>query len=356
MFANKSVVRLLFGLALAGPLAALAAPTYTVRLLPDLAQGTGIDASGRVAGAYVARPFTYHAAIWARGRVFDIGTQFAGESEALDMSANGAVIGYASGANDRPAHAFLYWNGRTQEVGTLGGGNSRGYAVNNRLQVAGESVTASGAVHAFVYQDGRMRDLGTLGGSYSSARAINNRGTVVGDAFVKDEPGAVIHAFVYRDGRMHDLGTLPGGTYSSAWAINDEGTIAGVADVPGANDNHAFIYRYGVMRDIGSFGGSTYVEDINNHGQIVGTGGGADQSERGFLYIDGRLEDLNNLLVPGCSWRVAQAYAINDAGQIVAYVRRGERGFLARLDPAGHGRQEGLGAGLSEERDSDGCP
>jgi probable HAF family extracellular repeat protein len=166
---------------------------------------------------------------------------------------------------------------------------------------------------------------------------------------------AVIHAFVYRDGKMHDLGTLPGGTYSSAWAINDEGMIAGVANVPGAIDNHAFIYRYGVMRDIGSFGGFTYVEDINNHGQVVGTGGGTDQSERGFLYIDGRLEDLNNLLVPGCSWRVAQAYAINDAGQIVALVRRGELGYLARLDPSDQDGHDGQDAGRPAERDTSGC-
>jgi probable HAF family extracellular repeat protein len=272
------------------------------------------------------------------------------------MSANGAVTGNAQVSSGIPGHAFLYRNGRARDIGTLGGGNSWGYAVNNRGQVAGDSATAAGTVHGFLYQDGRMRDLGTLGGSYSSARAINNRGEVAGDAFVKDEPGAVIHAYVYRDRRMHDLGTLPGGTYSLAWAINDEGTVAGIADVPGAADNHAFIYRYGVMRDIGSFGGAIYVEDINNQGLVVGTGEGADRSERGFVYIDGRLEDLNRLLVPGCGWHVAQAYAINDAGQIVAFVRKDVRGFIARLDPTGRDRHVGQATVPPQEQDARGCP
>jgi hypothetical protein len=81
MFASKPVVHLSLCLAVASPLAAFAAPTYTVKLLPELAQGTGIDASGRVAGAYVARPFTYHAAIWARGRVYDIGRVSSGKAK-----------------------------------------------------------------------------------------------------------------------------------------------------------------------------------------------------------------------------------------------------------------------------------
>jgi probable HAF family extracellular repeat protein len=356
MFACKSVVRLPFWLVLASPLAVLAAPTYTVTLLSGMTDGHGIDASGRVAGSNLAQPFTHHAAIWARGRVYDIGTRFGGESVAMGMSDNGAVVGYASGVDDPSQNAFLYWHGRIRKIGTLGGSDSFGYAINNRLQVAGDSFTTTGAKHAFLYEDGKIRDLGTLGGSNSSAHAINNFGVVVGDSYIKDEPQVVIHAFLYREGKMHDLGTLPGGTYSSATAINDEGMVAGQADVPGAIGNHAFIYRYGVMRDIGSFGGNTEVAGINNHGQVVGTSAGRDGSWRGFLYIDGRLEDLNKLLVPGCSWRVEQASAINDAGQIVAFIRRGDQGYFARLDPSGQDRYSGQGARPSIERNTGGCP
>jgi probable HAF family extracellular repeat protein len=68
------------------------------------------------------------------------------------------------------------------DLGTLGGGFSRAFAINPRSQVVGTGSTASGEQHAFIWDRGVMTDLGTLGPNFTFgiALAINPRGDVVG--------------------------------------------------------------------------------------------------------------------------------------------------------------------------------
>ena len=53
-----------------------------------------------------------------------------------------------------------------------------------------------------------MQDLGTLGGTYSVGFAINDSGQVTGTADTAD--GAADHAFLWDGTTMQDLGTLGG--------------------------------------------------------------------------------------------------------------------------------------------------
>src|SRR5436305_26045 len=68
--------------------------------------------------------------------------------------------------------------------GSLAGGNSFAWGINNVGQVVGESESsvAGGRTHAFIWQSATgMQDLGTLPGGLSAiAYGINNRGQIVG--------------------------------------------------------------------------------------------------------------------------------------------------------------------------------
>jgi probable HAF family extracellular repeat protein len=85
-----------------------------------------------------------------------------------------------------------------QDLGTLGGDDSRAYAINTFGQVVGYSQTSSGGPeHAFVWDTSHgMQDLGALEGPNSEATAINDAGQVSGVDGVGTYPDHS-HAFLW---------------------------------------------------------------------------------------------------------------------------------------------------------------
>src|SRR5260370_37601677 len=72
-----------------------------------------------------------------------------------------------------------------RDLGALPGGfnYSNALGINERGQVVGYSITASGKTHACLFENGVMTDLGTVPGcSDSRASGVNNRGQVVGES------------------------------------------------------------------------------------------------------------------------------------------------------------------------------
>jgi probable HAF family extracellular repeat protein len=121
-----------------------------------------------------------------------------------------------------------------------------------------------------------MTDLGTLGGTYSKAYAINASAKIVGQAYLAGNTQA--HAFLFENGTMTDLDTL-GNAHSEALAINSTGVIVGDFD--------------------------------SNQGDVV--------APRAFIVVDGKMQDLNELIAPDSGWVLAIASGINDAGQIAGW-------------------------------------
>jgi len=72
------------------------------------------------------------------------------------------------------------------------------------------------------------------------------------------------------------------------------------------------------MIDLGTLGGSLSVgRGINNAGQVAGYSNTSPGAYHAFLYSNGQMMDLNDLIdAPGIS--LTSATAINDRGQIVA--------------------------------------
>lgn len=74
------------------------------------------------------------------------------------------------------------------------------------------------------------------------------------------------------------------------------------------------------MQDIGSLGGDwSRALDINDAGQVVGNARNAASQNRAFLWENGQMKDLNNLIPAGSGWALVSAEAINQRGQIVGF-------------------------------------
>jgi probable HAF family extracellular repeat protein len=306
----------------AAPLAAQAAPVYTVAPVTDLpsaGQPYGLNNAGQVVGytynggyttAYVSKDGSTTSLHPANSNIDN--------SQAHGINESGTAVGQVSYHNG-PTRAAVFSNGSVQILGTLGGTYSSGNAINASGQVAGISSTASGDQHGFVTRaDGSLVDIDTLGGAAGSdANAINDLGVVTGYIGI-DAQSDAYRAYIYANGSLQTLGTL-GGNYSQGYAINNAGMVAGYAYLAGDEVSHAFLYANGLMLDIGGFGGNdSYATGINEAGSVVGTANNSTYDYRAFLYSDGKFQDLNNLIDSSLGWTLVSAFDINDQGQIAA--------------------------------------
>ena len=271
-------------------------------------------------------------AISMRVTMTDLGTLGGDQSRAYAVNDAGQVVGVAQ-MTSRDYHAFLWKSGVMTDLGTLGGGYSAAYGINEAGQIVGESDG-----HAFLWDSGVMRDLGSLG-PYSAAYGINEAGQIVGSS---DS-----HAVLWQDGTIRDLGTL-GGPFSFASSINDAGQITGASTrtFPAIGDWHPFVWESGTMTDLGGpdvpGGGYSYGFDINNQGQVVGSGtvrccrirGVTDFTTGALLWQSGTIVELGMLKThnrsPG-----SEAFGINDAGQVVGASVAREGGWHAVFWEAG---------------------
>ncbi len=308
------------------PVAGGAGPRYAVTdlgALPYLADDVAMDinAGGQVSlWVAVQPPGVVHAALWSGQDVQDLGSPVGcPNSVARGVNDAGQAAGWTStSANPvdslATVRAAVYDHGRTRELGTLGGRDSRAFALNAAGQVVGVADTAGGHRHAFLAAGDALTDLGTLpGGGFSQAYAINRSGHIAG---VSDSRTPEKRAVLWRGGRIMDLGTLPGGRTSSARALNSRDQAAGYSECP--DGYHAALWADGQVRDLGTLGGQpSAAYGLNDREDVVGVSSLSGAGRHAFLWHGGRLIDLNSLIRPDLGWVLTRADAINDRGQIV---------------------------------------
>ena len=313
---------------------------FELSSLPPGSQPVGINNFGQVVGNYSQNAAQY-AFLWERDSAGNVsvtvlpnlggGGNYPFTSGSAINNA-GQVAGTSSALGNLPLHAFR-WDQRSgiRDLMTLGGMDSRGYGLNDNGQVVGIShLSGQSGIHAFRYDDnGGMLDLGSLNADLGSeAWAINSLGQVVGNANVLNSSGQIeTHAFRTAPNAIispttDDLGTL-GGARGYAYAINMKGRVVGQAETATRFVNHAFCTAPNsainiVTDDLGTFGGTeSGANSINNSDQVVGYADTVDDEARAFLWENGQLMDLNDLIPENSAWELWNAQGINDRGQIV---------------------------------------
>lgn len=229
------------------------------------AQGLGDD--GFVVGVQYDGDGDAFATRWSPGGLVEnLGDA---DSYALALNRSGIIAGSQSG------HAVTWTaTGQMVDLGVTAPWSSA-YAINGYGAVAGTLQLANRAFRAFTTDGaGGVTTLGTLGGANSYGTAINNQGWVAGASTVAQ---GYLHAFLYAQGRLTDLGTLDGLGSSAAYGMNDAGQVVGYSQRAGGGQS-AFLYQGGVMQDLNSLiavdSGWRLLEAsaINGRGQIVGFG------------------------------------------------------------------------------------
>jgi probable HAF family extracellular repeat protein len=303
----------------------------------------------------------FHAVLW-NGSMIDLGTLGGSSSLSTGVNNAGQVVGFAQNTISDPfsllgpgtqTRAFLWQNGKTHDLHTLGGPDSFAQYVNNAGQIAGVSYTSDipdpntglPPLHPFLWEKGKMKDLGTLGGTNGFLGpflfGLNNLGEVVGVMALTGDQ--FIHAFLWDGTKLIDLhnwtGNL-GGDFSQPAGLNDAGDVVGFEFLPDDQLKHAVLWKDGTTTDLGTLHGDpcSVAEAINSSGQIVGASqsaaGGCNFFTSAFLWENGGPSvDLNDLVPAHSSLFLTGAAWINDRGEIVS---RGVPTGCGDVDICGH--------------------
>ena len=298
-----------------------------------------------------------------------------------DLNNLGQVVG--TRYFDNQYAGFLYGDGKFQQL-DIGGRDFEPQQINDRGDIAGRGGSA-----VFLYNGGKAIDLTSALDPRVKAptvQAMNQRGEVV----IRNIDPEYERHFLY-DGQstryLSLQGRLPGlqSDYFYVLDMNDRGTMLGAYQDEALNQTRLFligggvatsipllsdrintfalnnagdvvgqgrlatgeympvIYRDGMPVSLGSLGGihqfvsGGYAEDINNQGWIVGTAAKSFTEVAAFLYRDGRMHDLNDLLVArdAAQWQLSSASEINDRGQMLAFgtAKGGDTGAWMLLTP-----------------------
>ena len=269
----------------------------------------------------------------------------AGTSRSRALAISGArVVGWYDNADlELGTAGFLYDFAKDEftSLGTLPSGNT---SFAKGINSAGEIVGSWGDVvkgpfpQAFIWRDGEMIDINPdFGSPKSDAIDINANGAITGWS---QKDGGERIAFVWKDGRVTSLGPVPGGFTSRGTAINCRGqlTVTGTfnEDHPEGFISGGFLWEAGRWTDLGMLPGydSMALTGLNDDGTVSGWARDIQNDlnpDTGFIWQDGSMTNLNDLIPPEEQLQLKRALGINASGQIAVRGANADNDVVAVL-------------------------
>ena len=345
--------------------------------------GYSVNDRGWVAGrSNLPGNQTRHATLWRKGALTDLGTLGGANSAVLWPVKNvrGIVTGIAQTAEPDPLNekwscgfffpaatgrgtrclGFKWKNGVMTRLPTLGGTHGFATGSNNLGQTVG---WAENTMHdptcvlpqvlqfrAVMWgpRNGQISELPPLpGDSVSAATALNDHGQVVGISGICDQAAgrfSAIHNVLWENGNPVDIGDLGGVAWNTPMAISQDGDVVGFANASAADEGNfnprAFLRIEGQpIQNLGTLPGDVTSQalGINRWRQAVGQSCDVDDNCRAFLWQNGVMTDLNDLVGFGYDDVLTTANDIDDFGRITGQGFDDDAGqFVAFLATPAH--------------------
>jgi probable HAF family extracellular repeat protein len=340
--------------------------------------GYSVNDRGWVAGrSNLAGNQKRHATLWRNGVLTDLKTLGGANSAVLWPVKNirGIVSGIAQTNEPDPYNekwscgfffpvatargtrclGFTWKDDVMTPLPTLGGTHGFATGTNNLGQTAG---WAENRVHdstceppqvlqfrAVVWgpRPGQIRQLRPLrGDTVTAATALNDFGRVVGISGICDQAAgrfSAIHNVIWDNGgRPVDIGDFGGVAWNTPMAVNQQGAVVGFANSSAAAggdlDPRAFLWTESEgPLNLGALPGdvTSQATGINEWGQVVGQSCDLDGNCRGFLWQNGVMADLQDLVVSGDVTNITTANDIDDFGRITGQGVDATGNFVAFL-------------------------
>jgi probable HAF family extracellular repeat protein len=315
-----------------------AATTYTITDLGSLGGSTIVGANGEQ--------------LVTRATAINVSGQVTGGSFSSDRITVPCINPFPKKCFEDPEHAFVWTNGTMDDLGTpVGVQESVGVAISDSGEVVGRSWLWNG------HNLKSLNGLGDFGTEALGPLGINDSGDVVGqcgfvvapEVFACEVNTNTGTTITIGDPNMCESGAPGCIACNVAGAINNNGQVlANNCGGSGDREGSPVVWTKGTPTVIGTLGGATTGTAINNPGQVVGTSQTSTGATDGFLWSSGTITDLgssfapaaindsgvivggpfvfsngtllnlNNLIPAGSPYRILSATGINDHGQIVA--------------------------------------
>jgi probable HAF family extracellular repeat protein len=238
----------------------------------------------------------------------------------------------------KPTDRALLWQKNSNgtyslTINDFGKVESYFFDTNESNLIVGRNIDALEFDKPLYVENGIVTGLAELGGDGGTARGVNESGQIVGyvdsdgilDGVVKNT-AILWEKDVNSVYQLTNLGTF-GAEQATLRDINNGGQIIGsTSNGTGATGSSTpfLLQGDGTFTAIGSLGGNTgSVNSINEFAEVVGASQIAAGTNHAYVWSNGVLTDLNNLLTApltfnGAVVTLTSATSVNDFGQIVA--------------------------------------